>query len=279
MSSHKWKKPAGPKDQTASNAKQDDTEHYKRHIDGSVEISGHVETEIPPSLTEKHDAERREDNARDQKKFVVECITLVGIFLTALFAFWQGYESRNVAITAQRQLDYSERPWVSVEPFVAKSITFSERGADLEIGLRIKNYGHSVAQYTQALKQYIVGGSPRSILPDNIERVQNTTCKLVTREDGVANWVFPDQEISLVGPEGIKKEEFDKAELEHFIPGKAYILVVGCLAYKSALDQQWHHTRFTAAIVNANTHIVGPIPITGTPSIDLIGYYFGNSAD
>ena len=59
--------------------------------------------------------------------------------LLALFAFVQSSITR-------KELELSQRPWVSLENFsIASPLTFDRNGARVTIGWEVKNTGHSPA--------------------------------------------------------------------------------------------------------------------------------------
>jgi hypothetical protein len=79
--------------------------------------------------------------------------TLVATLLLALFAFVQSLVTglqikplRTTADTARKELELSQRPWVSLENFSIESpLTFDNNGAHVTIGYEVRNTGRSPA--------------------------------------------------------------------------------------------------------------------------------------
>jgi hypothetical protein len=88
-------------------------DQYKRHVDGDITIRGQVETHLPPSTTDKHDAEREEDKGREKKKFVVEVLTLIAVIIYAGLTWWQGSMTREIINNSSEQFRQDQRAWVA----------------------------------------------------------------------------------------------------------------------------------------------------------------------
>lgn len=63
-------------DQRHSGPDHAEADNHERHISGSINVRGEIETKRPPELTQEHNTERKEDNAHEKKKYRVEIATL-----------------------------------------------------------------------------------------------------------------------------------------------------------------------------------------------------------
>jgi hypothetical protein len=112
----------------------DERDNHERHISGSVNVRGEIEAKRPPDLKDEHDTERKQDNAREKKKIVVEISTLVVVAIYAFLTWWQGCSTKraadaatSAADTASRALTLDQRPWLYAERFtLAKEPALNE---------------------------------------------------------------------------------------------------------------------------------------------------------
>src|SRR5258708_5737621 len=91
---------------TQSEQRHPDPNHNKaadheRYISGSVNVRGEIETKRPPDLAQEHNTERKEDNAHEKKKLVVEVATLVIVAIYAGLTAWQGCSTQEAANAAK----------------------------------------------------------------------------------------------------------------------------------------------------------------------------------
>ena len=112
-------------------------DNHERHISGSINVRGEIETKRPPDLVKEHATERKEDAAHEKKKFVVECITLAVVAIYAGLTAWQGCSTKTAADAAQsaaitadatlksskEQFRTDERPYLWAGPKAAFSDT------------------------------------------------------------------------------------------------------------------------------------------------------------
>src|SRR5258708_1915010 len=71
---------------------------------------------------------------------------LATVAIVVLTGFYVKYSRRQWKVM-EKQLHLSERPWVSADIHIAQPLEFDQRGAVLGLTIRLKNVGHSVAQY------------------------------------------------------------------------------------------------------------------------------------
>jgi hypothetical protein len=87
------------------------TEHQS--VSNHVKVTGKIETSSPDLLGE-YKAARIADGDHEKKKFKMEVWTLVGILLTAIFAFWQGCSTRELVVDARDNFIKDQRAWISI---------------------------------------------------------------------------------------------------------------------------------------------------------------------
>jgi len=88
------------------------SQNNERDATGTIKISGAVEANVPPSLISKHDAERQEDKADNDKRFWVEVATLVTVGLYTAVAFVQGCFMYTANTTTREALTSVQRAFV-----------------------------------------------------------------------------------------------------------------------------------------------------------------------
>jgi hypothetical protein len=85
---------------------------HERHVSGSVNVRGEIEAKRPPDLTQEHSTERKEDNAHNKNKFVVEVLTLIAVCIYAGLTAWQGCLTRTAINDAREHFIKDQRPYV-----------------------------------------------------------------------------------------------------------------------------------------------------------------------
>src|SRR5271165_170604 len=88
-----------------------------------VTVSGNVETNFPPNLVEKYDTANEKQEARDYKRFAVEIVTAVLLFVYTTVAIWQGCSNKKAADAAKSAANTAEKSVVWTE----KSIKIDQR--------------------------------------------------------------------------------------------------------------------------------------------------------
>jgi hypothetical protein len=99
-------------DQRHPEPTHDKAADHERHISGSVNVRGTIETQRPPDLTEEHKAERKDDAAHNRNKFVVECITLFVVAVYAGLTAWQACSTQEIVTISQKTFESVNRPYI-----------------------------------------------------------------------------------------------------------------------------------------------------------------------
>ena len=151
-----------------------------------------------------------------------------------------------------KQLDLSERPWVSADVSIAQPLLFNESGAVTSIRVRLKNVGRSMALYVSVWTALKVGA------PDPSE--QEKLCA-VPKAPANANsdygyLVFPDQELDEVQPLIAPSKDIEEG-VKGPIAGMVMFYVLVCVDYRSSFDPIHHQTRLVRLLAR-------PDPTRGT---------------
>lgn len=247
----------------------------------------------PNSAPPPHDRPRHKQHYRcwyllSQFLLVAVAIGGVGIAICSLrsldrsvrAATRQASAAAVEAQTAQRQLELSERPWLSVTAAVVGPLVFDSHGAHIAVAFWLRNWGRSPATHMSLWGELTI---PKVLDPLEPIKVQYGMCEGMRRASvrnphgkrlGIS--VFPTNTIKL-------KEIFEATptqvatghQLKDF-PGKTsrYIWpqVVGCVMYHFGAETYW--TGFRYEIFNKNPGKPdlpgGIIPQGSVPTSDLV---------
>jgi hypothetical protein len=140
-----------------SDPQQNERDKYERHISGDIYVLGEIEAKRPPDLTQEHNTERKEDKAHQNKKFVVEILTLITVAIYAGLTCWQGCSTKHAADaaagaakTAADELAVAKEiqsARLVVDKFDAKLIRdiSNKNQVRIQVKLTIRNAGPTVA--------------------------------------------------------------------------------------------------------------------------------------
>jgi hypothetical protein len=195
MSKHP--KPHG--DSPHTNQHDDGGKNNERSISGKINVSGSVETQLPPDFIEKYEAAEAAREAREDKRFILEIVTFAAGLIIIFFAGVQMKTGRDNLVVLQRQFALDQRPVIVVGgpklayPTIGEGIKLPIVGKPLEINLVFKNIGKSNALNVapsrfvftgpNADKEMMVPREPYyggQVVPSQVERL--TTAKLVKDE-------------------------------------------------------------------------------------------------
>jgi hypothetical protein len=173
---------------------------------------------------------------------VIAAATIIYAYFT--WGLWGVTE--KAAITAERQLNYSERPWVSaklqvVGPLIFDDPTTIQKATTLHLIVTLKNVGHSVALGVNDWEDIV----PIAFI-DNWEPAfarQRQYCDSArTQQERPGNPMFPDVEETHGSTVGPAHSIVDSLRLHE--NGLITFILVGCVDYRSTLDTIHHQTRF-----------------------------------
>jgi hypothetical protein len=217
----------------------------------SSQSSPIIITYSPPPPTDEEIAEKKYRERRDKTKYRIE---KWGLFVLSIytaftgFMAWQMKESTKAAAraanAAQKQLEMSERPWITVALSVNGPLQFDSRGwATVHVQSVMKNVGHSVATHitlypsidmgTEHLLKIIGKQSYNcEFMRNNIDNSGVNVITLFPEESHIDNFAFQ-----------LTKEDIDKAARG---PDNnlTRIAIYGCADYGMAFTSENHQTGF-----------------------------------
>jgi hypothetical protein len=133
-------------------------DYHKRKISGDVYVRGEVQIDLP-SVKENRSAADRKKESREQKRFLVEGITLFFVVVVAVLNFLQTSQatlSANAAVESVRQSERNFRieaaPYIDFVPAAPK--VFKD-GSEL-LFLEEKNFGKTPALHFRSLSMIIL---------------------------------------------------------------------------------------------------------------------------
>src|SRR5260370_30463537 len=126
----------------------------------------------PEQKSKTNHYERPAVNKLSWIPIVINAIYVIVSGLTLFFIYRQARHMRESVTLAQaqvkqasrqadliqKQLEFSERPWIAVDIAPASQLIVNERGATLMLNVTMKNVGHSVARYFSLWTEFVVAG-------------------------------------------------------------------------------------------------------------------------
>ena len=149
----KYKPPKGSKQPDSG---QSHGTNDRRRISGEISVAGKIETDLPPKLVQEYEASNRDTNTRENKRAIVELLTLFFIILTVVAAFIQARQSirasnaaENAVNIASKTLQLDQRAWIGPVEIVRPMFTeegkpsYVATGYKTTLGVFITNSGKS----------------------------------------------------------------------------------------------------------------------------------------
>ena len=94
-------KPGG--NQPQSKPHKNRTHEYKTEISGGVFVRGEIVSNVPPSEVKKSDSAREREEARENKRYLIEKITLGPVILYGAVTAWMAISSQKIADLTRNQ--------------------------------------------------------------------------------------------------------------------------------------------------------------------------------
>ena len=114
-------KERSPRSQREASADGQQGQNSHRDVTGDIRIAGKIEANLPPHFIKKYEASDEKNDAREDKRFIVEGITLALVFIVAVFGAIQtrmAIKSANAALDANNlsrtNFEAGQRAWVGV---------------------------------------------------------------------------------------------------------------------------------------------------------------------
>jgi hypothetical protein len=210
---------------------------------------------------------------------------------------FQGCQTKRASETATKELELSQRPWVSLDNFTVESpLIFDSNGAHVTIGFEIKNTGHSpgIRGFWQPdfFLQFTDNPSPVKKREDACKFTAIRSTKVT--DSRIAETWFPGDPIPksiVVGVESsdiakaleIPKQMFPKVEhMKEF--DYMYPDFVVCVAYRAAFTDAQYHTGYILQLLRTNPEMpyIPPMKRGEIPANELklfVHPFYGIDAD
>jgi len=182
---------------------------------------------------------------------------LATVAIVVLTVFYVKY-SKHQWKTMQRQLEWSERPWIKAEIGVSSNLTFDEKGdAHLQVMASAKNVGHSVA-IGVTIHAKLIAVPAEDYFTESV-RLQGEMCDQIAaapfdaRKRGYT--LFPEDVAAQPNMSlSLPKAEIERARISfEGHPGKNFLpMMVGCADYQFSTAANHHQTRFIYDILCLN---------------------------
>ena len=189
---------------------------------------------------------------------VLSGIAVAGAIASAILALGALNAARDQIQTAQQTLVAQSRPWVKVDSPTINKLQINADGVELQATIKGKNMGHSPAERVTILPWLLLPDiiSSDSKPPDPRGKTEEA-CRQGMRNhlgsDGAASGaqtlIFPNDAKALGYGEAkvsdtIGAAEIEKAGQARDIPYRTWLVLVGCITYKSAMSSNLHQTSF-----------------------------------
>jgi hypothetical protein len=169
---------------------------------------------------------------------------------------------------AERALVASERAWVSVDVRINSDLTFDSQGsARIGFSFTLNNVGRSPATRVQVHSKMFITTPTQGVAPptDEVEeytRFRSERIAPESQQDFLSYVVFPGdhpREISVIQTINHQQIEDAKEAWRQMAPGVDFkyiaVSVIGCVTYRTTLDNVVHHTGFLMWLRRRRTDI------------------------
>ena len=155
--------------------------------------------------------------------------------IAAIFAFWQ-------FDLADRRYRFDQRPWVSLDGLAVRELEVGPSGLAWSLTFRVKNSGSTPALHVAVEQEAMIPGGvwyPAEITARACSGAEQKMAALV---------VFPKDDVPLgIGNGRISNEQIEAHnKIYKTQPTGLAPLIVICVAYRSPLDEAFHHTLYLA---------------------------------
>ena len=170
--------------------------------------------------------------------------------------------TRSAAETAARELELSERPWLSARFIITGPLVIDREGAHLPMQVVLNNFGRSPAvKGADEIKFYasfLLHPDPRNVRRDLCEEVKGVSAQpLNSRRQFLKTW-FPGEQPPTQYRLSISRGEINKAMIN--IPNSLFpdyptadrvfwIEIAYCVAYRSSFGAAEYHTGYSFDVV------------------------------
>ena len=254
---------------------------------------------VPPTESDEERAKKEKKERRKTIMFWVEIVSAIILFgyLGVTILIWCANKqaakaAKEAADTAHDTLIISERPWMSASiELLGPGLIFDPNGsASLNLGVAVKNIGHSVANSIDVrAEMYPMSYDEIGVFKDPIQRESAFCDKFrqeIPRDPRMLGTLFPQDGTMKNITVSMNNADMDSAGMPFNKGNMKYVMPViyGCVNYGFSFDKLTHQTQFIYVLSWLNpqepTHrfaikrISGTVPLS---SLLIDRYYFGGA--
>lgn len=212
--------------------------HDKCDVSGSIEVRGVIETKLPPNLAQERNTAEQKKETRDKRRFVVEVIGAILVFIYATIAAYQA-----CLIWKSNKINHSSTV-VNNRAWLQPSFSWPDPKQDGFPDLA------NIKELNFPMKVVNVGNTPTGqVTIDTIIEIADSNNEpsldySATHKEIFGGSIFPKQSwpfpAILYRPDG--SEGFiSPSEVEQLQLGKSYIVVFGKISYTDSFGTHWTH--------------------------------------
>jgi hypothetical protein len=225
---------------------------YAKAQDGAAKpnppITIRSEVQIPPEVIQRHDANQADQSRTQTRGYWVSFLTLIVLSLYTAFTGLTICEIRrqNSAVSAQvgimqKQLEATDRPWVTVEPSISSPLVYNKSGLKIDLDFAVANTGRSPANRVWVSAGLVPGFELRDWW-----KKQDAMCD--DWQFRIAPYVlFPGAHFSQPKSLQLRPDEIDPYRSSHSVNGSHDVMamgIVGCVGYIFESRIPLHKTGF-----------------------------------
>lgn len=124
------------------------------HVNGDIRIAGDVNANLPPDITKEYVSSSQKENTREDRRFVVERITLVFVILVAIISMAQFCASRLAIQQAKDQFVADQRPYLLIHRI---STVHMAVGDPMMADVQWVNFGKTPAVHEKNISRIVFG--------------------------------------------------------------------------------------------------------------------------
>lgn len=281
-----------PKDDNRARDHRSADSHERQSFQGPISVIC-----VPRTLSDQEQTEKGKKERHKTISFWVRIATLLIFVIYAGFTILIWRANKKAAETAAKELELSQRPWISLENFsVDGPLIFDSNGAHINISYEIKNTGHSPAirgfWQQELFLQFTEVPSPVKKRDDACKIAAYRSTKVT--DPRISETWFPGDSLPRPFEESFSRSDIAKAlEIPKSVfpgaqvleeSGYLYPEIVVCVAYRAAFTDTQYHTGYILKVgrINPKMPYIPPLKSGEIPASELKLYihpFYGIYAD
>ena len=192
---------------------------------------------------------------RELAKIIVPFLALIAAIAAAVGAW------RNLNV-AEDRMRLDQRPWVSLDNFSLEDVVFDTSGLSWSFRFQIKNSGLTPAQHVAVGIESIPNGTPFS--PEGLKAKACADAEASRAALSIFPRDFPWGMSASISTEAVDKF---RSTFKNTPETKIAPFTIVCVAYRSTLDEKFHHTPYAVTLdidVTVTTENTPQKTLTGT---------------